>query len=412
MGNNNSQMIELLTILLIVFIALLFVLVGILVFKKLTKRKNKADKNESEEIESDTEKSVAVKSKETIFRSYTKESVFNFMEFDKIEDNMIIQKKGRRFLMVIECQGINYDLMSELEKVAVEEGFLQFLNTLRYPIQLYVQSRTVNLTSSIENYNKKLEEYKAKLDRMLFEYEKLKKDETTKPELLKRYNYELTRQKNLYEYGKDIIENTEKMNLNKNVLSKKYYVIIPYYTEEDVNVVSEEDVRSMAFAELYTRAQAIIRTLAVCDINSKILNSTELINLLYVAYNRDESEVFDMEKIVQAGCEDIYSTAPDVFKKKIKALDNFIAKEAQERAESAFEIAVKSNNQRLAESKEENIEDLIDELAKQILEDNVTYIGQEVAEEAKKIVDETKESKGGKGANEKKKTTRTARVAK
>ena len=41
------------------------------------------------------------------------------MEFDGIEDNMILQKGGKRFLMVIECQGVNYDLMSGLEKNSV-----------------------------------------------------------------------------------------------------------------------------------------------------------------------------------------------------------------------------------------------------------------------------------------------------
>ena len=43
--------------------------------------------------------------------------------------------------MVVECQGINYDLMSQEEKVSVEEGFSQFLNTLKEPVQLYIQTR-------------------------------------------------------------------------------------------------------------------------------------------------------------------------------------------------------------------------------------------------------------------------------
>ena len=62
--------------------------------------------------------------------------------------------------MVLECQGINYDLMSEVEKTSVERGFMQFLNTLRYPIQLYVQTRTINISSSIENYKNKMEHIK------------------------------------------------------------------------------------------------------------------------------------------------------------------------------------------------------------------------------------------------------------
>ena len=80
------------------------------------------------------------------------------MEFDNIEDNMISTKNGGKYVMVVECQGINYDLMSELEKNAVEEGFVQFLNTLRHPIQIYTQTRTINLESSIQTYKSKIEE--------------------------------------------------------------------------------------------------------------------------------------------------------------------------------------------------------------------------------------------------------------
>ena len=67
-----------------------------------------------------------------------RQSIFNFMEFDNIEDNMIVQRNENRYLMVIGCQGVNYDLMSEMEKNSVEESFVQFLNTLRYPIQMYI----------------------------------------------------------------------------------------------------------------------------------------------------------------------------------------------------------------------------------------------------------------------------------
>lgn len=398
---SNSQMIEILTILLIFCVIILFSVVGILICKKLMK-KHKDKKKEikaSEEFNKETKNS-----KEVVFKSYTKDSIYNFMEFDKIEDNMIIQKQGKRFLMVVECQGVNYDLMSRVEKVAVEEGFLQFLNSLRHPIQIYVQSRTVNLSSSIENYKEKVSEYKMRLDKMLMEYEELKSNPRTKEEILQRYNYEITKQKNLYEYGQDIIQNTEKMNLNKNVLNKKYYVIIPYYAEEANNPdLDKEEIKNLAFSELYTRAQSVIRTLFVCNVNSKILNSSELINLLYVAYNRDESEIFDMDKAIQAGCDDIYSTAPDVFENKIKALDEMIARKAQEKAEKAFE-EVKSQKQKIAENTEQNIEDLIDEMAKKILDENRTYIGKDAVEKSKKIIDD---KKGGKGANEKKtKTTR------
>ena len=87
---------------------------------------------------------------------YPREDVQKFMEFDKIEDDMIIQEKGNRFVMAIKCQGINYDLMSENEMLAVEEGFSNFLNTLKYPIQLYVQARSLNLEESINTYKERI----------------------------------------------------------------------------------------------------------------------------------------------------------------------------------------------------------------------------------------------------------------
>ena len=405
---NNSQMINILTIALILVVTILFVLIGILVCKSLMKRVKENNKDKDIIKNKETEKNLK-DSKEIIFKSYTRESIYKFMEFDKVEDNMIIQKQGKRFLMVVECQGVNYDLMSKMEKIAVEEGFLQFLNALRHPIQIYVQSRTINLGSSIETYKAKVEEYKTKLNKMNMEYEAIRNNPKSSEKIKQKYNYEITKQKNLYEYGKDIIENTEKMNLNKNVLNKKYYVIIPYYSEEANNPdLDNEEIKNLAFSELYTRAQSVIRTLYACEVKGRILNSTELIDLLHVSYNRDESEVFDIEKAIELGCEDLYSTAPDVFEKKIKALDEVIYQKGQQRAEEAYEI-VKSTKQEVAEIKEQNIDELINEMAKKILEQNQVYIGKNAVEKSKEVIDNNKKSKGGRKTDETKKTRRNSK---
>ena len=142
---NNSQLTNLLQSLLIIMGAILLILIIILVIIliKRTRKHKSVIKKKSDAIKKET--------KATQVPQYNKQSVFDFMEFDKIEDNMIIQKEGFKYLMVIECQGINYDLMSRLEKVSVEQGFIQFLNTLRQSIQIYTQTRTVNLGSSLNN---------------------------------------------------------------------------------------------------------------------------------------------------------------------------------------------------------------------------------------------------------------------
>jgi hypothetical protein len=330
----------------------------------------------------------------TKIKQYTVDSVFNFMDFDKIEDNMIIQRNATKFLMVIDCQGINYDLMSQEEKISVEEGFLQFLNTLSGPIQIYTQTRTINLESTIQNYKAKVNEVEVAYNKQKLRYEQLTRDERATEAEIKREYYELVKQRNLYEYGKDIIYNTEKMSLNKNILNKKYYVIISYYaTELGQNDYDKEEVKELAFSELYTKAQALIRALSTSGVVGHIMSSTELVDLLYVAYNRDDSEIYGVDKALKARYDELYSTAPDYMDKKMKLLDEEIEKKAFQKANQKI-IEVKSEKEKKYEEKEENIDDIISNLAQLILEENANNIGRDVADRAKEKIENEKKGRG------------------
>ena len=103
----TEQLIQLLTYILIPVILAVIILIGVLLFIHF-KEKNK---NKKTEEGSSNPQSVPVQNKQSIFK---------FMDFDTVRDNMIIQRNGARYLMVIECQGINYDLMSGVEKTGVE----------------------------------------------------------------------------------------------------------------------------------------------------------------------------------------------------------------------------------------------------------------------------------------------------
>ena len=361
-------------------------------------------------------------------RGYNKQSITKFMEFDKIEDNMIAQKNGNRYLMVIECQGVNYDLMSSMEQTAVEEGFLQFLNSLRYPIQIYVQTRTVNLENSIENYKRRVDEIEGILRRKEAEYESNKQSGLFDIEEMKAQFYELTKIKNLYEYGRDIIYNTQQMSLNKNVLNKQYYIITSYYPSDLGSTnFDKEEIKNIAFSELYTRCQAIIGSLFASGVTGKILDSNALVELLYMAYNRDEAEVFGLEKAIAAGYDELYSTAPEVLEKKIAALDKEIEQKAITRAEDTVE-KVRTQRERKLEERKMKMEDIIDEMAKMIIQENEPYLGKEVTQDAVKEItasrkkrndeeEKTKEKeekrnvKKAREAKETKKSRRTTKTA-
>ena len=394
----TTQLIQKLTYVLIPIIIAIFALVGFLVYLYFKENKNKKEKQDE---------SVPTSSKTP---QQNKQSIFNFMEFDTVRDNMIIQRKGKRYLMVIECQGINYDLMSSVEKTGVEEGFVQFLNTLRYQIQIYVQTRSVNLENSLQVYRQRVKEVENKFRKMQMQYDDMKESGEYTDEQLQKAYYELTKQSNLYEYGKSVLQDTERMSLNKNILNKKYYIIVPYYSSEAGNEnLDARELEEIAFSELYTRTQSLIRSISTCGVRGKILKSNELIELLYMAYNREEAETFGLDKAIQAGFNEMYSTAPDVLKKKMKEIDNEIEEKAIQKAKEKVNEA-KSELEQEIEDKENNMDDLIGQMAKMIIAENEQYIGNDVVNRAiEKVTEElTQKSNTKEGGNEngKKKTTR------
>lgn len=387
MGNN--QISNFLIISLVVLVSVFFVLLVILVILMLKDKSKNKVKNTGNGNLPENNKNA----KKDI--EYSKNSIFSFMEFDKIEDNMIIRKNGRQYIMIIECQGVNYDLMSGLEKNSVEQGFLQFLNTLRYPIQLYIQTRTVNLGSSINRYKTRVNSIRNEYMRKQMEYNSMNnaEGEYTAREI-NNARFELVKSQNLYEYGLDIVNNTEKMNLNKNILKKHYYVIISYVPEENTNMgYDTEEMKSIAFSDLYTKAQALISSLGVCDVAGKVLDSEELAELLYIAYNRDESETYQLDTALKAGVDELYSTAKNVLDKRMKEIDAEIKTKANiEANDAAVEAMMNQDKLRRAKQKEERMNQLIDEMAKDLLDENEQILGEDVVEEAKKIVN-TKKAK-------------------
>ncbi len=403
--------VDMLTI--VAVILFMVVVVLIMVYWYMKRKEENSTKQEKEKL-SNVENPKS-KTKETSKQSsqYTKLSVFDFMEFDKIEDNMIVQNGGKRYLMVISCEGINYDLMSEVEKTSVEAGFVQFLNTLRHPIQLYTQTRTINISSSIEKYSKRIAEIKQELDKKQMEYNKMLQAGSYSSETMKEIRVEIARLQNLYDYGKDVTQNIEKMSLNKNVLKKHYYIVIPYNTSDLGNdMLSDDEKKQMVFSELYTRAQALIRTLFACSMKCKVMDSYELAELLYVAYNRDESEVYGIEKALKAGYTELYSTAPDVLDKKMEALNKEIEAKALEMAKGYVD-EIRSEKEKAVEKKEKTFDELVKDMTKIVLKENEQYIGKEVTKEAIERVDgKAKSTKEGGKANDKEEKKRTRRTTK
>ena len=305
------------------------------------------------------------------------------MEFDEVKDNMIIRKNRTQYIMILQCSGVNYDLMSEEEKIAVEEGFVQFLNTLRFPIQLYIQTRSLNLREIVEDYKTRVSDIAQDIEKLNSRIQAAK--ETKNDRLLEKLQFEKKRKERVLDYGMDIAEYVARMSLNKNVLQQRTYLILSYYASETgaTPETPKDEVDAMCFSELYTRAQTAMRSLQASEVGSKILNSEEIAELLYIAYNRDDSEILQFSKALDAQYDALYSSGKDILQKRQEKLDEEINRKAIELATDSIVKADKYKQ--IEEMKEEQkvkerANELIDQYKDQL--DEVTYNG--AKEEVKK----------------------------
>lgn len=359
--------IEVLDLILVIVILLILLLTFLTVFI-IIKIRNGKPKKQKERIDvKSTEK------KDTTTNLITRngvgiDSIYKFMEFDNIVDNMIVRKNGKQYVMIMECKGVNYDLLSEDEKDAVQMGFIELLNTLRFPIQLYVQTRTLDLTNTIKKYEKRTDAIKDSLYKLKADLNDARYEDNLKK--TKEITEEINKKENILEYAKSIEDYTIGISSNKNILQQKMYLIISYFPSEygDISKYSKEEINDIAFSELYTRSQAVKRSLLSAEVNGNILSSEQLVELLYVAYNKDESETYTLSNALEADYTRLYSTAVDVMEEKKRKIEEKVNEDAQKLvAKSIIKADLISREERAKKVKEE-AQKIADEYKNQISE--------------------------------------------
>ena len=321
MGTEALQ--SIIYIIIIVLILLVAVLMGVFVWV-LKKDKKRAEQNSESGSSSGSGSSDSVKTSGI-------ESMDKFLAFDEVVDNMILRKNKTEYVMVIHCKGVNYDLLGEDEKLAVESGFTQFLNTLRFPVQLYIQTRSLNLKDSVLQYEERVNAVRDEINKLDSQIRRERAN--GRLDLVRRLEYERRKKVNILEYGEDITEYVSRMSQNKDVLQQNTYVVVSYYTAEfggEISNYSKEEIDSMAFSELYTRAQTLIRALSSAGVTGRVLNSEELAELLFIAYNRDDSDLVSVKRLIDAKYDSLYNTAKDVMEKQKEDIENKVEAEAVE----------------------------------------------------------------------------------
>jgi hypothetical protein len=203
-------------------------------------------------------------------------STQNSLQIAEIRDGIVIMNDGS-FRSVVMVKSINFDLMSPQEQEAVEYSYQGFLNSLFFPVQIFLRSQKVDLGP-----------YIAKLDKIRTEH-----DNMLLALLMEDY----------IGYIGNLAEQT-------NIMDKKFYVVIPFFpvvnaqkaltqsknflggigglfNKSDQHVIINEPDLQSAKTELRNRVQAVLAGLQQCGIQGLPLDTQELIELYYDTYNPD-----------------------------------------------------------------------------------------------------------------------------
>jgi len=186
------------------------------------------------------------------------------LPIEDIVDNMVLLKDGS-CAEVIQVSSVNFDLLADVEREALVYAYSGVLNSLNFSIQILIRSTTKDVSSYLKN---------------------LKEAE------LKQNNEKL--KERIKSYAKFIEEIVKK----NDVLSKSFYVVLPFSALElglgaarnqivgkKEMPYSKEYILEKAKASLAPKLDHIIRLLARLGLETKVLETKELINLFYQIYN-------------------------------------------------------------------------------------------------------------------------------
>jgi type IV secretory pathway VirB4 component len=205
-------------------------------------------------------------------------STQNSLLIAEVRDGIVIMNDGS-FRAVIMCKSINFDLMSPQEREAVEFSYQGFLNSLYFPVQIFMRSQKVDLRPYLE----KLDKIRTEQDNML-----------------------------LGLLMEDYIGFLSAVAQQTNIMDKKFYVVISYPDpDEDIksalkqstgfftgmvdmfsknstpHITINENMLEQAKTELKNRVQSVMQGLLECGVQSIPLDTQELIELYYDVYNPD-----------------------------------------------------------------------------------------------------------------------------
>ena len=199
-----------------------------------------------------------------------KSATQQFLEFDQIREGILILKnKALRGVLMV--SSLNFALKPEEEKDAIIYLFQDFLNSLDFPLEIYIQSRKLNITGYID----KLKELEQKQTEELLQAQTIS-------------------------YRQFI----ETMVKEGTIMTKNFYVVVPFTITEiegksrkekfprkpKIPTLTEERFQRCK-TQLWQRMEFIALGLKRCGLQAMPLTTPELIELFWALHHPKEAEV-------------------------------------------------------------------------------------------------------------------------
>jgi hypothetical protein len=200
-------------------------------------------------------------------------STQNTLLISEIRDGIMIMNDGS-YRAVIYTKSVNFDLMSPMEREGIEAAYQGFINSLYFPIQISIRSQKIDMTPYLNRLNSLREQQNNMLLAILMEdYIYFIDDLVSRANIM---------DKNFY----IIVPFEPPMSANKVVGSGKKFFGNIFGSSQPIVTINEQDL-NQAKTELANRVQATMNGLTQMGLQAVPLDTQELIELFYGAYNPD-----------------------------------------------------------------------------------------------------------------------------
>lgn len=185
-----------------------------------------------------------------------KNATQTFVPIKEVRNGILILNNGG-MRVLLSSSSLNLSLKSEDEQMGIITAFQAFLNSLDFNVQFFIQSKKMD----IRDYIKTLRE----------------REKDVKEELLKIQI-------------KEYISFIEKFTEEQNIMTKNFYIVVPYEIPALVN--NPKRVSDLDFVksenQLMQRVAVVVNGLTSLGLKLKILDTEETVSLFYGLFNPNE----------------------------------------------------------------------------------------------------------------------------